>query len=136
MKMEEIDMAVPTSSNIDDITNYYRNNLKNIIKSASSSSSSSLCDSDVEINDNYKLTKLSEAKVAESDKIPTISETINGAKPPEINISNSSDVHVGNKTFYNAPVTQHITQLMIKEDDLDKYLKNRLQGKINGTFDG
>lgn len=111
----DTDMAVP--SNIDAVNNYYCNNLTKIINKNSLSSSSETINSEDE-NHNIELTT--------KDKSNNVKKSTQN--PQSITVSESSDVHFGNKIF-NGPVT--IKNIILRENDnLDQ------NNSINLAFEG
>jgi hypothetical protein len=80
-------------------------------------------------NDNCSMSALSNdgsSATTFSDSLQNKLQNINS-----VSINNSSDVHFGNKTFYNGPVT--IKQIVINDD----YMKKKDEsGVVNGGFEG
>ena len=110
----DTDMAVP--SNIDAVNNYYSNNLSKIINKNSLSSSSETINSEDENHD---------IELAAKDNSNSVKN------PQSITVSESSDVHFGNKIF-NGPVT--IKNIILRENDKNDNLDR--SSSINLGFEG
>ncbi|KAG5675911.1 hypothetical protein PVAND_005770 [Polypedilum vanderplanki] len=164
MEHMELDMAIPTS--FDKINEYYRDNLKNILKSSSSETVSSITSTErkkkMSVNDYDDSSSIASdsdfedctnCKKSNDQVIVNVNENCSSALSNDgisatttvcdnlqnklqninsVSINHSSDVHFGNKTFFNGPVT--IKQIVIKDEYLRK--KDDSNGVLNSGFEG
>lgn len=164
MSREQLDMAVPISleaassyyrenmesilSSVSDTTinsNHYERN-QEIDDCCSISSTSTASNSDIE--DHVQISKTSSSKNNQSSSAAQGLEIVQQKSTDnEINlhnklqninsvaIKNSNDVHIGNKTFFNGPVTiKHI--VLSSENSNDQNSNVKSFGAINQGFEG
>lgn len=162
MSREQLDMAVPISVNA--ANDYYRENMNNILHSISDSTINSainereleLCDyyssttaSDSEVEDQSETGRRKRFKIQSANKSQELkkSEQSTGSdnnvslqnKLQNINtieINNSSDVHFGNKTFFNGPVTIKQIVLSNENNNIDNNPNVSALGTLNQAFEG
>lgn len=152
----DTDMAVPI--NMDAVSEYYRQNLKNIIRRDSLTSSSETISSN-ESESNYKISnktqnKLKLNEISSQDHTPHVlsssdttalsymhDDILYNQQPSNINsvaVSNSNDVQFGHRINYNGPVVIKQKVVIRDEDGVRKtcFVNNGFEGdfKINLVY--
>lgn len=139
-----IDMALPV--NMDAVNDYYNNNKirKTSITSSTETISSTNSENfnekamemvnveakkrQTEVQDRTHELITNDVSVSASNALNDISKLSQCQNLKSVNVSDSSDVHFGNKHIYNGPIT--IKQKIVLKDDEKK------EGVLNKSFDG
>lgn len=158
MSKEKLDMAKPIS--VDAATDYYKNNIGKILNSVSTSTINSIgIEKDQELYDYCSSSTASDSEaeglqnikeVAQNSKTNVIKNTPTFEKPEQtsrqtdldlynrlqkinsVQVTNSNDVHIGNKTFFHGPVT--IKNIVLSHDDSNGNVESL--GITNQGFEG